>query len=74
MSEDKYLEGVYNNMELAMEILNPKRNMKKLLNTVFKGKTDGILVGKSNNKIKSDAEKIMFDFFKYEKLPDWMID
>ena len=74
MSEDKYLEGVYNNMELAMEILNPKRNMKKLLNTVFKGKTDDVLKGESNDKIKSDAEKIMFDFFKYEKLPDWMID
>ena len=74
MSEDKYLEGVYNNMELAMEILNPKSNMKKLLKTVFKGKTDDVLKGKSNDKIKSDAEKIMFDFFKYEKLPDWMID
>lgn len=74
MSDDEYLEGVYNNMVLAMEILNPTKNMKKLLKTVFKGKKKDILFGKSNDKIQKESKKIMTDFFKYENLPDWMID
>jgi glycosyltransferase involved in cell wall biosynthesis len=74
MPEEEYLEGVYKNMELAMEILNPTTNMKKLLKVVFKGETKDILKGKSNDKINQDAEKIMFDFFKYKNLPNWMID
>lgn len=72
MSDDEYINGIYENMVLAMDILNPKINMKRLLNIVFNNKTEEILIGKSTDKIISDSKRVMFEHFGYNNLPDWM--
>lgn len=74
MSDKKYMRDIEHNLALANEILNPNRNMKELVKLVNKPKKIMELeLGKSNDKIISDSQKVMSEHFKYEKLPDWMI-
>lgn len=73
MDEDKYNEDIKHNFELAKEILNPDTNMRNLVEVVSSKKMISELeIGKSNKKLRDNADSIMRDFFKYEEIPEMM--
>jgi len=69
----QYEEDIRHNFELAKSILNPEINMKNLIEVAGSRKMISELeIGKSNKKLRDNADSIMKDFFKYEEIPDMM--
>lgn len=75
MDNEKYNKDIQHNFNLAKELFDPNKNMKKVIDLSFSSrkKLKKILdIGIETDLIKSEAEKTMREFFKYDKLPiEW---
>lgn len=66
MPEEEYTRGLKENFKFAKDFLNPVKNMEYIINTVNNKNKETLAIGKSTEKINSDARKTMIDFFKYD--------
>lgn len=72
MDNKKYLKDTRHNFELAKELFDPIKNMKKVItNSLFDNKLRKLKVGKNSKKVLTDSEKMMKDFFKCEVPIKW---
>ena len=74
MSDEKFKSDITYNFNLAKDILNPVKNVSKILELVNdKEKIKELKKGNSNTKLQLQSLDIMKDHFKYEFLPNWMV-
>lgn len=64
MSNGQYLKDTRHNFELAKELFDPVKNMKRVIDNSMKSKRlKKLPVGTNSDKVIDDSEKIMKEFF-----------